>query len=115
MAKYFSLAKKLLDSFKHISIEGIVREQYLMAYFLSNLLTIEQNKLDGSVYLKTLLRPSISGDSEPEVIEITSVDVWMTPLINFVTNGVLLENRAEAKRIYDEHLGGKALTHKILH
>ena len=155
LTKYQAMVQSLLSSFTNPTLVQVNRKDNTIADLLSKLTETEKENLDGSVYFEELQLPSTDGH---QIMEIAGEDAtWMTPVIDYLKEGILPDNKIKAKqlqaqyakyfiqndtlykRTFDspilkcidpeealycmrevhegicgDHMGGKALAHKIL-
>ncbi|GJS13205.1 reverse transcriptase domain-containing protein [Tanacetum coccineum] len=94
MTQYLEKAKTLIDSFKKISIEQVSWSENKKADTLSKIASTSFAHLTKLVLVETLKRKSIE---EREILAIVEEEghCWMTPLVEYLTEGTL---PAEAKK-----------------
>ena len=152
MKKYLNKVKRLVKKFKEASFLQISKEENMKANALAKAASI-----DGSVdeYDEVQYMPSID---LPEVQQIEREENWMTPIMAYLKDGRLLEDKDKARNLrikaaryvlidkvlykrgfsqpylrclaldesnyvlrkvhekaFENHLGARALVHKIIH
>ncbi|XP_076913550.1 uncharacterized protein LOC143572217 [Bidens hawaiensis] len=97
MIEYFKTTRELLQSFKEAKVVHFSRGQNKKADALSKLASIAYDHLAKGVKVETIKQPSIS----EEVVE--SVEApefrWMTPILRYLQEGVVPEDKQEARRL----------------
>nr|GEW61669.1 reverse transcriptase domain-containing protein [Tanacetum cinerariifolium] len=88
MTQYLEKAKSLIDSFKIFSIEQVPRSENKKADVLSKIASTSFAHLTKQVLVETLKRKSIE---EREILVVVEEEgyCWMTPLIEYLTEGTL--------------------------
>ncbi|XP_074362316.1 uncharacterized protein LOC141702547 [Apium graveolens] len=95
LAKYQALVQSYLASIPSYQVLQICREEIEEADILSKLV-LNSSDLDSSVYFEELHKPTIESG---EILEIESTQNWMTPFINYLDKGELLEDKGKAQRL----------------
>ncbi|KAL8108608.1 hypothetical protein AgCh_024904 [Apium graveolens] len=95
LAKYQALVQSYLASIPNHQVLQICREENEEADILSKLVR-NSSDLDCSVSFEELHKPSIESR---EVLEIESNQNWMTPFINYLEKGELLEDKGKTQRL----------------
>ncbi|XP_074377289.1 uncharacterized protein LOC141718807 [Apium graveolens] len=95
LAKYQALVQSYLASIPNHQVLQIYREENEEVDILSKLVQ-NSSDLDCSVYFEELHKPSIESG---EILEIESKQNWMTPFINYLDKGELLEEKGKAQRL----------------
>ena len=99
MKQYLQRVKELTSAFHHLNIQQVPRDENMQADTLSKLVTFIPNDLYAQVFFKVLEEPSIS---RPKlVLQIDAEPCWMDPLVQYLTDGSLPEDRAEARRLWN--------------
>ena len=98
MAAYLQKAKELLGSFSSYTISQISRSQNAKVDALARLaLTRDVDQLK-IVPVETLDSPSIQTIKELQTVNYaTTKDSWMTPVIQYLKDGVLPEDKRKAR------------------
>ncbi|XP_022018984.1 uncharacterized protein LOC110919012 [Helianthus annuus] len=102
MALYLEQAKELLQQFKSHKVIHINRSENKPADALSKLASTSFQHLAKDVRIEVLKNPSVLL-RQVNVIE-TGQPSWMTPIIQYLQEGVLPENKAEARKIQNKAL-----------
>ncbi|GJX64245.1 reverse transcriptase domain-containing protein [Tanacetum coccineum] len=108
MIKYLEKVKSLLSGFANLSISQVPRSQNKKANALSKIVSTSFAHLSKQVLVKILKEKSIQ---EKEVTTVVEEDgpTWMTPIIEYLKEGTLPDNRKEASK-----LRIKAIQYKLL-
>ncbi|XP_076886533.1 uncharacterized protein LOC143536430 [Bidens hawaiensis] len=106
MASYLPQAKDLILQFSSWKVIHIKRSENKSVDALSKLVSTNFEHFAKDIYIEVLGRPSIP--QHQVLIMQTDVESWMTPILAYLTSGVLLEGQAAARKI--RH---KALNYKI--
>ncbi|XP_022041597.1 uncharacterized protein LOC110944195 [Helianthus annuus] len=99
MALYLEQAKELLQKFTTYRVVHINRPENKQADALSKLASTSFQHLAKEVRIEVLKNPL----RQVKVIEIGQPS-WMTPIIHYLQEGILPENKAEAKKIQHKAL-----------
>ncbi|XP_035842120.1 uncharacterized protein LOC118488837 [Helianthus annuus] len=102
MALYLEQAKELLQQLKSHKVIHINRSENKPADALSKLASTSFQHLAKDVRIEVLKNPSVLL-RQVNVIE-TGQPSWMTPIIQYLQEGVLPENKAEARKIQNKAL-----------
>ncbi|XP_022032551.1 uncharacterized protein LOC110933647 [Helianthus annuus] len=102
MALYLEQVKELLQKFKSYKFVYINRSENKPADALSKLASTAFQHLAKDVRIEVLKNPSVLL-RQVNVIEIGPPS-WMTPIIQYLQEGILLENKAEARKIQNRAL-----------
>ncbi|XP_035838075.1 uncharacterized protein LOC118485749 [Helianthus annuus] len=102
MALYLEQAKELLQQFQSHKVIHINRSENKLADALSKLASTSFQHLAKDVRIEVLKNPSVLL-RQVNVIEMGQPS-WMTPIIQYLQEGILLENRAEARKIQNKSL-----------
>ncbi|XP_022041872.1 uncharacterized protein LOC110944520 [Helianthus annuus] len=102
MALYLDQAKELLQKFKSYKVVHINRSENKPADALSKLASTSFQYLAKEVRIEVLKNPSVLL-RQVNVIEIGQPS-WMTPIIQYLQEGILPENKAEARKIQNKAL-----------
>ncbi|XP_076919152.1 uncharacterized protein LOC143579856 [Bidens hawaiensis] len=97
MASYLSQAKDLILQFSSCKVIHIKRSENKSGDALSNLASTNFEHFAKDIRVEVLDRPSIP-QNQVLVIQ-TGVKFWMTPIIAYLSSGVLLEEKMEARKI----------------
>ena len=93
MVAYLEKAKELLGSIATISIEVISRSKNANVDTLAKLASMRGVELLDTMSVEFLPEPSIK--QQPEIIELEQEPSWMDPIIAYLKNSKLLENKTE--------------------
>ncbi|XP_071920747.1 uncharacterized protein [Coffea arabica] len=96
MQRYLSKVHQLTAYFEFFEIQRIPRSQNKRADALSRLASTSFSDLNKTVLVEVLREP---GYVEEVICPVHSEATWMTPIILFLGQGVLPEDRAEARKI----------------
>ncbi|XP_076957843.1 uncharacterized protein LOC143633410 [Bidens hawaiensis] len=97
MVEYLKKVKELMQSFEEAEVLHISRGLTKKADGLSKLASVSLDHLAKNVKVETLSQPSITE------VTVTNVEVleenWMTPIILYLWEGIVPENKHEARRL----------------
>ncbi|XP_027158174.1 uncharacterized protein LOC113780841 [Coffea eugenioides] len=96
MRRYLSKVHQLTAYFESFEIQRIPRSQNRRADALSRLASTSFSDLNKIVLVEVLSEP---GYMEEVVCPVNTGDAWMSPFILFLREGILTEDRAEARKI----------------
>ncbi|XP_021986125.2 uncharacterized protein LOC110882401 [Helianthus annuus] len=102
MALYLEQAKELLQRFKTYKVVHINRSENKPADALSKLASTSFQHLAKDVRIEVLKNPSVLL-RKVNVIEVGQPS-WMTPIIQYLRDGILPEGKAEARKIQNKAL-----------
>ncbi|XP_021974608.1 uncharacterized protein LOC110869682 [Helianthus annuus] len=102
MALYLDQAKELLQQFKSYKVVHINRSENKPTDALSKLASTSFQHLAKDVRIKVLKHPSVLL-RQVNVIEVGQAS-WMTPIIQYLQEGILSESKAEARKIQNKSL-----------
>ena len=94
MAAYFE-KERLIETFPIASIEVIPRSKNVNVDALAKLASTRDLKLLDTVSVEFLVEPSIR--PQPKIIELMQEPSWMDPIIAYLKNGELPEEKTEAR------------------
>ncbi|KAL5540976.1 hypothetical protein UlMin_043773 [Ulmus minor] len=97
MASYLEKAKELLGQFDTVTITQIPRNENTNADALARLATGLEDSLLKTVPLEILVEPSI--DKHQQVDAISDKPTWMDPIIAYLRDGTLPQDKFEARRL----------------
>ena len=97
MAAYLEQVKTTLEDFEFYSVEAILREDNALADALARLATSKEAKELSIVPVEILHEPSIVQSRDIELIEEKAT--WMTPITAYLSEGILPEDKNEARRL----------------
>nr|XP_043639375.1 uncharacterized protein LOC122610449 [Erigeron canadensis] len=98
MKKYLEKVRQIRQQFLSFRIQNISRSKNKIADALSKLASTSFAHLTKKVLVETLERSSI--EESPTVAPIEEDDpTWMTPIIDYLTNGTLPADRDQARKI----------------
>ncbi|KAI3682300.1 hypothetical protein L1987_82190 [Smallanthus sonchifolius] len=98
MKRYLEKAQAIIKLFDECKVIHITRSKNKKADALSKLASVTFTHLAKEVRVEVLESPSIV-DTEISTITGAENPTWMTPIIQFLTNGTLPDDRAEARKI----------------
>ena len=94
MAAYLQKVKDLLSTFSSFKIRQVPREQNTQADALARLASTKDAELLEAIPVEFLSKPSIrSMESQFIVSCVTSIDAWMTPIIWYLKDDHLPEDK----------------------
>ncbi|GJX30621.1 reverse transcriptase domain-containing protein [Tanacetum coccineum] len=98
MIKYLEKVKSLVSGFANFSISQVPRSQNKKADALSKIVSTSFAHLSKQVLVETLKEKSIQ---EKEVTTVVEEDepTWMTPIIEYLKEGTLPDDRKEASKL----------------
>ncbi|XP_071906034.1 uncharacterized protein [Coffea arabica] len=96
MRKYLAKVQEAIALFNTFEIERVPRSQNKRADALSKLASSSFAHLNKEVLVELVKHKSID---QVQVLAIDSSATWMTPLMNFLSSGVLPEDKTEARRL----------------
>ncbi|KAL0650036.1 hypothetical protein Bca4012_092727 [Brassica carinata] len=100
MIQYLAVAHRLIKKFKSYKLTQIPREQNSQADALANLGSALETNSQMSIPLLVLQQPAtLEEPKSEEVSAIKEGETWMTPLVRYLENDVLPEDRKEARKI----------------
>ncbi|XP_056848896.1 uncharacterized protein LOC130499027 [Raphanus sativus] len=100
MVGYLSVAKRLLDRFRHCKLTQIPREHNSQADALANLGSALETTSHMSIPLLVLQWPATEKKTKPEEISVVDEgETWMTPIINYLRYDTLPEDQDESQKI----------------
>ena len=97
MAAYLEKVKTAFEDFEFYSVEAIPREDNALAHTLARLATSKEAEKLSIIPVEILHEPSIVQSQDIEFIEEKAT--WMTPIIAYLSEGALPENKNEARRL----------------
>ncbi|GAV62408.1 rve domain-containing protein/RVT_3 domain-containing protein, partial [Cephalotus follicularis] len=98
MMKYLSHFQGMKSAFEVLRIVKVPRAENVRADQLSKLATAEELEKNQTVLVDYLDRPTIS-EAEVMDIDVPQEPNWMTPFINWLRDGILPEDPAEARKL----------------
>ena len=98
MAAYLQKVKDLLSTFRSYTIQQVLRVQNAQADALARLASTKDIELLKVIPAEFLNEPSIHPADQPQTINCTTMtDTWMTPIIQYLKDGQLLEDKSKAR------------------
>ena len=93
MKKYLSRVKRLIKKFKEANFLQILREENMEANALAKEALVDESmdEFDEVQYMSSI--------DLPKVQQIEGEENWMTPLVVYLKDGRLLEERDEARKL----------------
>jgi ribonuclease HI len=98
MIQYLDKTKSLIQNFNRFTIKQVPREENRKAATLSKITSTSFAHLSKQVLVETLKNKSISETEVSTVIEKEN-PTWMTPVIEFISKGILPQEQKDARRI----------------
>uniref|UniRef100_A0A2N9EUX0 Uncharacterized protein n=1 Tax=Fagus sylvatica TaxID=28930 RepID=A0A2N9EUX0_FAGSY len=98
MSAYLTVARTLLAEFDSTHVAQIGREHNSHTDILAKLATALESDIQRTVCIETLDQPSFQ-DQEVSVCSISSQPSWMDPILSYLKDNKLPEDRKEAKMI----------------
>ncbi|GAA0169556.1 hypothetical protein LIER_24010 [Lithospermum erythrorhizon] len=98
LKKYHAKAVSIAQGFRRVVFEHIPREENEEADRLSRLVTTYFSDLPRGVYVKICDSPAYEEGYILSIFE-ADVDDWKTPIVRFLTEGILPLDKYEAKKI----------------
>ena len=96
MVAYLTEAKKLLAAFKHVKVEHISRDLNGHADALASLASFVAPELRRIISIKVQNLPSVGIEISNGVCSVDQSISWMSPILAYLKDDVLLEDRKEA-------------------
>ena len=99
MQGYLDKAQRLQSGFESFSIQQVPRSKNTHADSLATLATSSEQGLPRVILIKDLL---LFTDRRQTMVEVHQLRVslsWMDPLVSFLKDGVLPDNKGEAEKI----------------
>ncbi|XP_052289889.1 uncharacterized protein LOC127899803 [Citrus sinensis] len=97
MGLYLKKAKQMVGLFQAVEVKQISRNENYRADMLARMAAIADPKLPKSVPLEVRISPSI--EEEAEVMRISTGESWMDPIRAYVRDGVLPEDKRQARKL----------------
>uniref|UniRef100_A0A2N9FA17 Uncharacterized protein n=1 Tax=Fagus sylvatica TaxID=28930 RepID=A0A2N9FA17_FAGSY len=98
MSAYLATVRLLMDKFESVHVAQIGREHNSHADILAKLATALESEVQRTVCIKTLDRPSFQGQT-PFVCSVSRQPSWMDPILSYLVDNKLPEDKKEAKMI----------------
>ncbi|GJW03159.1 reverse transcriptase domain-containing protein [Tanacetum coccineum] len=98
MVKYLEKAKSLISSFANFSISQVPRSKNKKADALSKITSTSFAHLSKQVLVKVLKENSIQEEEVATVVE-EEGPTWMTPIMEYLKDGTLPDDRKEASKL----------------
>ncbi|GJW63661.1 putative nucleotidyltransferase, ribonuclease H [Tanacetum coccineum] len=98
MIKYLAKAKEFISEFKTFSIENIPREDNQKADILSKLATVPFSHLTKEILVEVLNERSTDAKEVQTIME-EEGENWMTPIINYLEEGIVPSDKNEARSL----------------
>src|ERR1044071_1873941 len=98
MIKYKDKVKEFIMEFKAFTLEQVSRTINKQADALSKLASLTFAHLTKKVLVEVFREPSID-DKEVQDIVTETESTWMTPIMSYLKEGKLPDNKQEAKRL----------------
>ncbi|XP_073109503.1 uncharacterized protein [Elaeis guineensis] len=98
LSRYLQKLKSLQSYFDYFEISNIPRSKNAQANSLSHLTTSDCGELE-KIFIEYLESPSIDSKEEVHQIQVGHEPSWIDPFIDFLTDGTLPADLAEARRL----------------
>ncbi|XP_077222097.1 uncharacterized protein LOC143855936 [Tasmannia lanceolata] len=95
MLKYLEVVREKLKRFRMVEIVRIPRTMNARADALSKMAASGVTDV-GTVYVEILKQPRIE---QGEIVELEFESSWMDPILGYLKDGIVLEDRKEARRL----------------
>ena len=95
---YMRCSQRLLKMFKEAKLEQLPRGNNLEADALAKNASQRDTSLLGVIPLGIQKQPSVP-EAELMIIEAIEVPTWITPILDYLREGTLPEDRAEARKL----------------
>ena len=99
MIQYLAVAQRLISKFKSCKLTQIPRDQNSQADALANLGSALQTQTQMSIPLLVLQWPATLEPSGEEITAIEEEETWMTPIVRYLEDDILPEDRNESRKI----------------
>ena len=99
MAAYLAHAKHLLSQFKRTEVKQVCRDSNSHADALASLASAVEAGKKRTIEISSLEKPSIEFPSSRQVMCVDLGPFWMDPIISYIKNDELLDDRIEAHHI----------------
>ncbi|XP_024042712.1 uncharacterized protein LOC127901426 [Citrus sinensis] len=94
---YLKKAKQMVGLFQEVEVKQISRNENYRVDMLARMAAIANPKLPKSVPLEVRTSPSIG--EEVEVMRISTKESWMDPILAYIRDGVLPEDKRQARKL----------------
>lgn len=101
VSAYMNKATKKLKKFARYDILQVPSSKNSNTDTLAHLAMSKDSELLKTILVEVLERPTNQEEKEKEVTPIEVMTGWMLPIYEFLTYGKLLEDRVEAKKLYN--------------
>ena len=95
MINYLKKAKAAIEPFKHFAITQIPRENNSVANALARIASSLDSDAPENIPIRFIKIPSISPIEQ--AVNVTGSDSWMTPITRYLKDGILLDDKVEAR------------------
>nr|POF02826.1 transposon ty3-g gag-pol polyprotein [Quercus suber] len=96
MQRYLRLTKNLAQEFENVEFVQIPRSQNVTADKVSKIASSDEGAVEEGLMMEVQKNPSIE---EVPTFAIQSAKSWMTPIVSFLQDGHLPQNKEEARKI----------------
>ena len=96
MHKYLKIVQRLSQHFDSLDFVRIPRTKNAEANFLTRLASLDDYNSTSELCVEIRGQPSTEGE---QVLKIKKQDEWMTPIIRYLKEGWLLEDKMEERKI----------------
>ena len=97
MRLYLKKVKPMVVLFQEVEIKQISRNENYRADMLARIATVADTKLPKSVLLEVRASPSIG--EEVEVMRVSAERSWMDPILSYIHDGILPEDRKQVRKL----------------
>ena len=96
MQKYLKIVQRLLQNFDSLDFMQISRAKNAEVDFLARLASSNNYNAASELCIEIRGQPSTEGE---QVLKIKQQDEWMTPIVRYLKEGWLLEDKVKARKI----------------
>ena len=96
MQKYLKIVQRLSQHFNSLDFIEIPRTNNAEVDFLARLVSLDDYNAIFKLCIEIRKQPSTEGE---QVLKIKKQDEWMTPIVRYLKEGWLLEDKVEARKI----------------
>ena len=96
MQKYLKIIQRLSHHFNSLDFEQILKAKNAKVDFLARLASLDDYNATSELCIEIRGQPSIKGE---QVLKIKEQDEWMTPIVHYLKEGWLSEDKMEARKM----------------
>ncbi|XP_058075767.1 uncharacterized protein LOC131224250 [Magnolia sinica] len=96
---YMEKVKELINGFQQCVVTRIPRTENTKADLLAKLASADEDNIPRSVPIEYVVKLSINEPVSSTIQTINSEPTWLNPIVQYLDNGELPENHAEARRL----------------